>query len=78
MIKQPVLIPLYEAIKRVEIKSNRFGFEPEITAKVAKQKCRIYEMPISYYGRDYSHGKKVTLKDGISALWWIIKYRFMD
>jgi glycosyltransferase involved in cell wall biosynthesis len=67
-----------EVLKKIEIKSNRFGFEPEITAKVAKQKCRIYEMPISYSGRDYSQGKKITWRDGVSALWCIIKYRFVD
>lgn len=67
-----------EVIKKIEIKSNRFGFEPEITAKVAKQRCRIYELSISYSGRDYSQGKKITWRDGISALWCIIKYRFVD
>jgi glycosyltransferase involved in cell wall biosynthesis len=67
-----------EVLKKIEVKSNRFGFEPEITAKVAKQKCRIYELPISYYGRDYSQGKKITWRDGIVALWCIIKYRFTD
>jgi glycosyltransferase involved in cell wall biosynthesis len=67
-----------EVIKRIEIRSNRFGMEPEITAKVAKQKCRIYELPISYYGRDYSQGKKITWRDGIAAIWYIIKYRFVD
>ncbi len=67
-----------EVIKKIEIKSNRFGFEPEITAKVAKLKCCIYELPISYYGRDYSQGKKITWRDGFVALWSIIKYRFTD
>jgi glycosyltransferase involved in cell wall biosynthesis len=67
-----------EVIKKMEIKSNRFGIEPEITAKVAKQKCRIYELPISYYGRDYSQGKKITWRDGLAAIWYIIKYRFTD
>ena len=63
-----------EVLKRIKIESNRFGFEPEITAKVAKMGCRIYEIPISYWGRDYSEGKKINWRDGISAIYWIIKY----
>lgn len=63
-----------EILKKVEIKSNRFGFEPEITAKIAKMGCRIYEVPISYWGRDYSEGKKISWKDGLAALYWIVKY----
>jgi len=63
---------------RIEIKSKRFGFEPEITAKLAKLKCRIYEVPISYSGRDYSEGKKITWKDGIAALFWVIRYNIFD
>ena len=66
-------------IKDVKIKSNRFNFEPEITAKVFKRKkLRVYEMPISYHGRDYDEGKKITWFDGIPALWALIKYRFTD
>ena len=66
-------------IKNVDIKSDRFNFEPEITAKVFKQKkLRVYEMPISYHGRDYDEGKKITWFDGIPALWALIKYRFTD
>jgi len=65
-------------IKNIEIKSNRFDFEPEITAKVLKAGARFYELPISYYGRDYSEGKKITYKDGFSAIWALVKYRFMD
>lgn len=66
-------------IKDVKIKSDRFNFEPEITAKVFKQKkLRVYEMPISYHGRDYDEGKKITWFDGIPALWALIKYRFTD
>ena len=53
---------------------NRFGFEPEFTAKVARKKFRIYEVPISYYGRDYSQGKKITWKDGIAAIYFILKF----
>lgn len=63
-----------EVLKGIEIESNRFGFEPEITAKISKMGCRIYEIPISYYGRDYSEGKKISWKDGIVALYWILKY----
>ncbi len=63
-----------EALAGVEIKEKRFGFEPEITAKMAKKKLRIYEVPISYYGRTYEHGKKVNWKDGVRALWCILKY----
>jgi glycosyltransferase involved in cell wall biosynthesis len=64
--------------KSVKITSNRFDFEPEITAKVLKQKVRLYEMPISYYGRDYSEGKKITWRDGFAAIWTLIKFRFVD
>ena len=63
-----------EVLKGIKIESNRFGFEPEITAKVAKIGCRIYEVPISYWGRDYSEGKKINWKDGLTAIYWIIKY----
>ena len=66
-----------EVLDGLEIKENRFGFEPEITAKVAKGGWRIYEVPISYYGRNYSDGKKITWKDGVRALWCIVKYRFV-
>jgi glycosyltransferase involved in cell wall biosynthesis len=63
-----------EIIEKIEIKENRFGFEPEITAKVAKLKCRIYEVGISYSGRTYEEGKKIGMKDGFRALWCIVKY----
>jgi glycosyltransferase involved in cell wall biosynthesis len=63
-----------EVLKKIRIESNRFGFEPEITAKVAKMGCRVYEVPISYWGRDYSEGKKITWKDGLAAIYWIIKF----
>ena len=59
-------------------KCNRFGFEPEFTAKVAKNNFRIYEVPISYNGRDYSEGKKITWKDGVAAIWYIFKFRFIN
>lgn len=67
-----------EIYKRVVIKSDRFDFEPEITAKILKQKVKLYELPISYYGRDYSEGKKIGWKDGVAAIMALIKYRFVD
>ena len=63
-----------EIIQKIRIEENRFGFEPEITAKVAKLKVRIYEVAISYYGRTYAEGKKIGWRDGFRALWCIIKY----
>jgi glycosyltransferase involved in cell wall biosynthesis len=66
-----------EALSGVEIKEKRFGFEPEITAKMAKKKLRIYEVPISYYGRTYEQGKKINWKDGVRALWCILKYNLL-
>lgn len=65
-------------IKDIEIKSNRFDFEPEITAKVLKRGARLYELPVSYYGREFSEGKKITWKDGFHAIIALIKYRFTD
>jgi len=67
-----------EVQKRIRIKSNRFGFEPEFTAKVSRNNFRIYEVPISYYGRGYKEGKKITWRDGIAAIFWIFRYRFFD
>ena len=61
-------------LKEVTFKSNRFGFEPEFTAKMAKKGYRIFETPISYSGRDYKEGKKVTWKDGLAALWHILRF----
>jgi len=63
-----------EVIKKITIEENRFGFEPEITAKIAKQKISIYEVPISYYGRTYEEGKKINWKDGVKAIYSIFKY----
>jgi glycosyltransferase involved in cell wall biosynthesis len=65
-----------EIIVRIEIEEHRFAFEPEITAKVAHLKCRIYEVGISYHGRTYEQGKKIGWKDGVRALWAICKYNF--
>ena len=67
-----------EIIQSIPLKENRFGFEVEITAKIARRKLKIYEVPISYYGRDYSEGKKIGWKDGFSALRCIVKYMFAD
>ncbi len=67
-----------DVIQSIPLRENRFGFEVEITAKIARRKLKIYEVPISYYGRDYSEGKKIGWKDGISALRCIVKYMFTD
>jgi glycosyltransferase involved in cell wall biosynthesis len=67
-----------EILKDITFKSKRFGFEPEFTAKVARRRLRIYEVPISYHGRTYEEGKKITWKDGISAVYCIVRYRFFD
>jgi len=67
-----------EVFKKIHIKSARFEFEPEITAKVLRQKVRLVELPISYFGRDYSEGKKITWLDGFGAIWALLKYRFFD
>lgn len=66
-----------EIIKDMTLCSNRFGIEPEITAKVARKNVRIYEVPISYAGRTYAEGKKINWKDGISAIWTIVRYNLM-
>jgi len=65
-----------EILQTIEFKSKRFGFEPEFTMKVARMNCRIYEVPISYSGRDYSQGKKINWKDGIAAIFHLIRYKF--
>ena len=67
-----------EVLKGVELKSQRFGFEPEITIKLAKKGCRFYEVPISYHGRTYEEGKKITWKDGVAALYYMIRFKFAD
>lgn len=67
-----------EALQGLELKSKRFGFEPEITMKLAKKNCRFYEVPISYHGRTYDEGKKITWKDGIAALYYMIRFRLAD
>jgi len=60
------------------LRSDRFGFEPEFTAKVARHGFRVYETPIAYHGRDYAEGKKITWRDGVAALWHIVRYRVAD
>jgi glycosyltransferase involved in cell wall biosynthesis len=67
-----------EVADRIKIESNRFAVEPELTAKVAAMRCRVYEVPISYFGRDYSEGKKIGWKDGFKALWCIVRYGLAD
>ena len=67
-----------EIIQAIRIREQRFGFEPEITAKLARRRCRIYEVGISYYGRTYDEGKKIGWKDGVRAIWCILKYKFVD
>ncbi len=78
-----------EVIQGITLKSDRFGFEPEVTAKVARftfparddqpeQLCRIYEIPVSYHGRTYREGKKIGLKDGFQALYCILRFAFTD
>ncbi len=72
-----------EVLQGIKIESNRFGFEPEITAKIARRRradgsrVRVYEVPISYYGRDYAEGKKIGWRDGVAALWHIVKFNLM-
>ncbi|MDR0705256.1 MAG: glycosyltransferase [Planctomycetaceae bacterium] len=67
-----------QVLKSIPLRSNRFGIEPEITVKIAKRGLSVYEVPISYHGRKYSEGKKIGWKDGISAIWTILKYWFLD
>ena len=66
-----------EIIQQIQIQESRFGFEPEVTAKVAKLRCRIYEVGISYYGRTYNEGKKISWKDGVRAIYCILKYNLI-
>jgi len=67
-----------EVFKKLKIRSDRFDFEPEITAKIFKQKLRVVEVPITHYGRGYKEGKKISWKDGLAAIWTLIRYRFTD
>ncbi len=67
-----------EIIQDMSLSSNRFGFEVEVTSKIAKRKCRVFEVPISYNGRDYTEGKKIGWRDGIAAIYWIVRYALKD
>ena len=67
-----------EIIQSIPIEENRFGFEPEITVKIAKRRLRIYEVGISYQGRTYEEGKKIGWKDGFRALWCLLKYSLKE
>lgn len=67
-----------DVLKSLPLRSDRFGIEPEITAKLFKRGARVYEVPITYEGRDYSEGKKISWRDGFPALWALVKYRFTD
>lgn len=71
------LIPT-DLVHSVPIRSDRFNFEPEITAKILKRGYKIVEVPISYAGRQFSEGKKITWRDGLAAFWYLLKYRFTD
>ena len=67
-----------EVLQGLRLQSDRFGFEPEVTAKIARRGVRIYEVPISYAGRTYAEGKKIVWRDGVAALWAILRYNFID
>ena len=67
-----------EVLDKLQLQSNRFAIEPEITAKIARQKVRIFEIPISYYGRTYAEGKKIGWKDGVAAIWAIVRYNLFS
>jgi len=67
-----------DVLQKLMLREDRFGFEQEITARVARAGCRIYEVPISYYGRTYPEGKKITWKDGARGLWCILRYAWFD
>ncbi|MBI4607415.1 MAG: glycosyltransferase family 2 protein [Candidatus Rokubacteria bacterium] len=67
-----------DVLRRITLRSDRFGFEPEITVKVAKLGCRVYEVPIRYHGRTYEEGKKITWRDGLAALFHLVRYRLFD
>jgi hypothetical protein len=66
-----------DVIQKIDFREERFGFEPEVTAKVARMGCRIYEVGISYSGRTYAEGKKIGWRDGLWALWCIVRYNLL-
>jgi len=63
-----------DVLRQLTLRSNRFGIEPELVARVAKLGCRVYEVPVSYHGRDYAHGKKITWRDGLAAIWHVLRF----
>ena len=67
-----------EVLRSMTLRSDRFGIEPELTAKIFKRGYRVYEVPITYDGRGYEEGKKITWKDGVVAVWTLLKYRFTE
>ena len=67
-----------EVLRSLELRQDGFGIEPEITAKICKRKLRVYELPISYYGRTYDEGKKITWRDGFTAVWVLLSVRFSN
>ena len=67
-----------EVIQKMRLTTDRFGFEPEVTARCSQMRCRIFELPISYWGRDYDEGKKITWRDGLAAFWHIFKFNVLD
>ena len=67
-----------DILKNMKLRANRFGFEPEVTAKILKQGIRIYEVGISYYGRTYEEGKKIRMKDAIRAIFCLLKYNIFQ
>ena len=72
------LLPSRTVVRSMTLRSNRFGIEPELTAKIFKSGYRVYEIPITYDGRGYDDGKKITWRDGVSAIWTLLKFRFVD
>jgi hypothetical protein len=67
-----------DVLRSMTLRSDRFGIEPELTAKIFKRGYRVYEVPITYDGRGYEEGKKITWKDGVAAVWTLFKYRFTE
>jgi glycosyltransferase involved in cell wall biosynthesis len=67
-----------EVLRSLDLREDGFSIEPEITGRICRQKLRVYELPISYFGRTYAEGKKITWRDGFPALWTLVKYRFVD
>jgi len=67
-----------DVIEKIRLREDRFGFEPEVTAQVARLGCRIYEVPVSYHGRTYAEGKKITWRDGVWALWYVLRYNLLS